>query len=32
MTPVELGIVSGGLAEITEGLKAGSKVRLPGRQ
>ena len=30
--PVELGIVSGGLAEITEGLKAGTKVRLPGWQ
>ncbi len=30
IVPVKLGIVSGGLAEITEGLKAGTKVRLPG--
>lgn len=30
LTPVEVGIVASGLAEIAEGLAAGTKVRLPG--
>lgn len=30
LVPVELGIISGGLAEIAKGLEEGTKVRLPG--